>query len=160
MSAFVVGNSTIHNIVAYIRRHPELLPYPEGEQMQRAHDRFLMKSGPYDPENPPRDPWELFAEELRLLNVAAVQARYPDTRTGGSMPGPIGPDGGLAPYEHRDIMCPRPCVAHKALRSWLYQCGEGTIPETELYKKMERVCYCLSNDIVSKLPEWEAAAWG
>ena len=50
--------------------------------------------------------------------------------------------------------------AYKSLTCWLYQCSEGDVPETELYKSMERVSDALAHHIVSESSAYEAAKWG
>lgn len=48
---------------------------------------------------------------------------------------------------------------YKAMECFLYQCSEGDVPETPLYRDMERIKNELGADIISRLPEYEAASW-
>jgi len=43
----------------------------------------------------------------------------------------------------------------KRIRCYLYQCFEGSVPKTNLYKEIDRVANHLAYDIVSDLPEYE-----
>jgi hypothetical protein len=47
----------------------------------------------------------------------------------------------------------------KSLRCWLYQCNEGDVPETALYKIMDEYADILAYHIVCDLPEYEKAMW-
>ena len=149
MSAYVVDNSTIHKIVAYLRRFPDKMP--GGQHIQAKEDRY--QCGPREVGKPRRDAWAEFGTELRLLNVAAVEDRYPDH---DELPGVIGENE----YTHKDVMIPSDIVAHKALGCFLYQCAEGNVPETELYQVMETTYNGIAYHIISELPAWQAASWG
>jgi hypothetical protein len=47
----------------------------------------------------------------------------------------------------------------KSLRCWLYQCSEGDVPETPLYKIMDKYADILAYEIVCDLPEYKKALW-
>ena len=49
--------------------------------------------------------------------------------------------------------------ALKSLRCWLYQCSEGNVPETELYKAFDEISAAICYGIVTRLPAYEAAQW-
>ena len=49
---------------------------------------------------------------------------------------------------------------YKALQCWHYQCCEGDVPETKLYKFFSEVEDYLARKIVMALPEYEKATWG
>ncbi len=56
----------------------------------------------------------------------------------------------------------RPCSQVQAIKSLaclLYQCSEGNVPETPLYKEFEGFQNHLAGDFVRSLPEWDQAEW-
>jgi hypothetical protein len=48
---------------------------------------------------------------------------------------------------------------YKALKSYLYQCGEGDIPERPLYQQLELLKQRIGDEIISDLQEYKAAKW-
>ena len=52
------------------------------------------------------------------------------------------------------------CSALKAMECLRYQCSEGKVPETDLYKGLEKVIGDLASVIVNELPEYKKAEWG
>jgi len=63
---------------------------------------------------------------------------------------------------HYRLAQPVPLVqVLKSLQCWLYQCHEGAVPETELYKLFDNdIRVYLMSKIIATLPEYEKAAWG
>ena len=59
---------------------------------------------------------------------------------------------------------PAPCStvqAYKSLECWLYQCSEGNVPETKLYRVFhDEVRLVLASVIIAQLPEYQTAEWG
>lgn len=49
---------------------------------------------------------------------------------------------------------------YKLLNCYTYQCCEGNVPETKLYKAIKKLEADLCHDIVSSMPEYQAAVWG
>ena len=145
MSAFIVDDKTVNRILAQLRCSWEsgghgTTPYPPDDMPQPADPRDYA------------DAAREVGQQMRDLNVAAVQARYPG---GGDLPGPHP----LLPYEYQYVP-PAPLVATiKSLRCFLYQCSEGTIPERPLFKKLELWMLELSAFVVGRLPEYDAAPW-
>jgi hypothetical protein len=86
------------------------------------------------------------------LNIDAVNARY-----------------GIGEAEkfrelsyHYKLALPVPLAqVLKSLQCWLYQCSEGTIPGTGLYKLFDTdVQMYLMSKIIDTLPEYQRAKWG
>jgi hypothetical protein len=48
----------------------------------------------------------------------------------------------------------------KTLNCLLYQSSEGKFPESEIFKRLEIIKTALAYDIVTNLPEYDAASWG
>jgi hypothetical protein len=145
MSAYVVDDKTINGILPHLSAQ-------EFDTLARAAcDTFTLE----------RDDVEdgVLGEALRTLNVAAVLQRYPDCSVErGDLPGPHP----FLPYRYAPILAGggSKVQALKSLRCLLYQCSEGTIPETPLYKALDDLSSRWALEIVEKLPEYDRARWG
>ena len=109
---------------------------------------------------------EWIGRQLFEMNIEAVMQRYPDCRdTPDNMPGWQGCETMAETYQaprlaSGRLMRPALCDGYKALTCLRYQCSEGNVTETVLYKKL---CECIAdvaNEIVTGLPEYDAAVWG
>jgi len=137
MSAFIVGAACINSIVAYLGGHA---------------DRFcwLNRDLGYDVSQP-KDLHRL-AGALHALNCEAVDQRYGrGTAAGDTASAP--------PFEYRPVIRDGVGV-YKAILCLLYQCSEGDVPETPLYKALENMGNVIADDVVSGLPAFETASWG
>lgn len=47
----------------------------------------------------------------------------------------------------------------KSLNCLIYQCSEGDVPETELFKRLEKAAGGLAQIIVTSLPAYDTAKW-
>ena len=95
---------------------------------------------------------ERLGQAMFQLNVIAVDVRYGSHEARKSRP---------LTYRYQ-VTEPVPLVqVLKSLHCWLYQCCEGDIPETELYKLFDSdVRLYLMSEITTQLPEYEKAHWG
>jgi hypothetical protein len=140
MSAFMVADITINNVVNWLRREVfyfSLIPHKlKGLGFETAVAGWAEDLG----------------QAMFQLNSKAVDARD------GS--------GEAAKFRKLDyryqVTEPVPLVqVLKSLQCWLYQCREGDVPETELYKLFDDdVQTYLMNKIITMLPEYEKADWG
>lgn len=96
-------------------------------------------------------------DALYQLNLDAVQWRYPDDEI-GQLPGPVGWKPGQ--WRFRRTMPPNKIQTYKSIRCFLYQCSEGDVPGQSLYQEMEELARDLAEEIVSDLPQYDAAKWG
>lgn len=95
-------------------------------------------------------------QALRDLNVRAVLTRYPDcSLEAGNLPGP----SPLLPYAFTPLLVGA-VPALKSLNCLLYQCSEGDVPETPLYRALDTLSDQWAQEIVSRLPEYAEARWG
>ena len=131
MSAYIVDRETMDRVVTAIATH----------------------------DNPPRHPDEITAlgRELYALNLRAVLARYPND-TKETAPGPCDIS------DIHDNFTPRRSNAtrvqlFKAMRCFLYQCSEGDVPDSDLFKAVERFADEFGAGIDQDGPEYQAAAW-
>src|SRR5437870_4242272 len=109
MSAFLVEKTTINNIVSWLRQ--ELLHH---SYLRPVAERFGV--------DVVSDGWEQrLAQAMYALNSEAVNQRYDEKN---AVPEIV---CDLSPTSSR-------IAGWKALGCWLYQCSEGTIPQTKLYQ--------------------------
>lgn len=136
MSAFVVDDSTIDRIVTFFGQHD--------------HDylaRIFQPLG-YDPALEP----EAFAQALFDMNCEAVDQRYEDK--------PARAEFRPTPYRHQTNPNYTDIQIFKSARCLRYQCSEGDIPETPLFKALDDFIGALAYHVVCQLPEYEKARWG
>lgn len=91
------------------------------------------------------------AAELLKMNAAAVNQRYPDKTSPGHTPKFVD-SGALADLTDWQVL--------KSLDCFLYQCGEGDIQESDLYKSVKRFRDGLERALVRSLPQYDEADWG
>lgn len=136
MSSFIVEDKTINSIVFHLcsdkDSHYVTSKFSIGELI--AHPKEL-------------------GEEMYKLNLAAVEDRYGDyaALTMGAVSG--------KDYRYRPVNA-SPVQTLKNLQCWLYQCSEGEVPDSPLYKMMTAYASELAKDIVRALPEYDKASWG
>jgi len=133
MSAFLVNEKTISIIVT------TLSEYLTNNQflIDKARELELDVISPH---------WqEKFADALFEMNCEALRQRYGDTEF------PL--------FNYQLAHAPSLIEAYKSLQCFLYQCSEGNVPETKLFKFMEEFSHGLAKDIISNLPEYEEAEW-
>lgn len=145
MSAFVVDDKTINRVVTYLRDDRDLKDW-FGHQVSKRLDISILS----------QDGLAQLARLMHVTNVQAVQQRYPD-EPAETLPGPIREAG--EHFHFRYELTGR-MQALKSLQCWLYQCAEGNVPESAVYRLMERVKAEMALAIVSDLPEYERAEWG
>jgi hypothetical protein len=143
MSAFIVADHTINQIVNWLGRE---LEQDSGTISIRQK---LLKLG-FDASIAG---WrEILGQEMFALNIQAVDTRYGK--------------GEAVKFRklnyHYEVTQPVPLVqVLKSLHCWLYQCTEGDIPQTALYQLFANdVQLYLMSKIIATLPEYEQAYWG
>jgi len=140
MSTFMVEDRTINYVVNWLRRQRDELHIIPSKFQKLGIDTSIPG-------------WaEILGHEMFQLNIRAVDARYGE--------------GEAVKFRKLDY-----CFEHteavpleqvlKSLNCWLYQCSEGDIPQTELYKLFDTdVRLYLMSEILTQLPEYEKAYWG
>lgn len=140
MSAFIVNDETINKILAFMKadckRNPHI--YRPLEVMN------LVWTG--------KDAGERWGAMMLDLNIDAVCARY-----SGEKADVLKKD---REFGHNGVLPPSRIQAFKSLKCWLYQCSEGDVPETDLFKAFYEVSGNMAKHIVTRTPEFEAATWG
>jgi hypothetical protein len=89
------------------------------------------------------------AKSLYDMNRRALKARYADRYD-------------FAPFEfdNSDIYPWTKIRLYKALRCYLYQCSEGSVPGSKFFRLVEAASQIVADRIVSGLPEYESLPWG
>jgi len=151
MSAFVVDTETMDKVVRVICG-------------KGRYGQIISKfRGIYTDEG---DPEVTIGRMLFTLNIEAVMQRYPDcVDKPEELPGEDGcasfPDTykprhiSYAPLSREEMI-----GGYKALRCLIYQCSEGDVPESKTLVALEEASNVIAHELVSSLPEYEAAPWG
>ena len=138
MSAYMVDDSTINKVLAYLSNHN-----------QHEYLVQLLKENGYDVTN--KVGLVRLGVRMFALNALGVNARYGREQA---------QEFRTLEYTFQHTIPPSTIQAHKSLSCWLYQCSEGKVPETKLYKLMQQVKHLIAEDIVQSLPAYNLAKWG
>lgn len=144
MSAYITGDETINKILGFIKADCEKNSYIYRPLENKG---LGWKDGGHH-----RDAACALGSEMRNLNIQAFCARY----EGEILETLLANDN----YQYGDKLRPSRIQAFKSLRCWLYQCSEGDVPETDLFKAFDEVSKNMASHIVSRTPEFDAAVWG
>lgn len=140
MSAYIVEDETINKIVEGIRH---AVKYGDGFKSLQLQPGFIHKAGAAD--------YQSFGELLFTMNVEAIEQRYGKGEAESFRP---------LDYEYHCVYPPTAIRFYRVLSCYLYQCLEGNVPETPLYKIMYDVQVQLAMLIVQSLPEYDKIPWG
>lgn len=94
------------------------------------------------------------AEELYKMNQEAVKQRYPDDTSDYINI----PDCEKIDWTGNGTKLDK-FQALKSMHCLIYQCSEGNIPETKLYKFLSDLVHCWESYIINEMPEYEKAEW-
>jgi len=133
MSAFIVENETIDNIISFL--------YWKNKEIYFEH--ILEKKGIVEEKD-----FESLAEKLLIMNIKAVDCRY----------GTESDAGLIADYKWNDSL-KNIYQTLKSIHCLLYQCSEGDVPETELFKFLMEIQHAIESKIINELPEYQQAKW-
>lgn len=140
MSAFIVEDKTINTIVTMLKNSEHVLD-------SSWYKRELKENG-FDLDHLGGD--EKLGQAMFKLNVQAITERYGE-----------GEAEKFRKLDYKYSLQPHYTVisAYKNLRCWLYQCTEGDVPKTPLFKLMHGIADSIADHIVSRLPAYEKAPW-
>lgn len=147
MSAYILDNNNLNLLVAalvYGKHHQEyqtILPTISDDYFNDYLQEFLEETP------------EEIGKTLHAMNVNAVMQRYCDSGI-ENLPGPV-------EYGYKYFVVPinSPVQVYKTLRSYLYQCYEGDVPELPLFKALCEYKATLAEHIVKNLVEYENSKW-
>src|SRR5437764_13591615 len=135
MSAYIVENKTINKVVCWIEREVWKHNFTLDQIAQKYQVDLY------------GDMWkEKLAKAMFQLNCAGVDARYGEGRAKKDV---------SAPFVYKSEQCDSLVEVFKALQCFTYQCCEGDVPETNLYKFFGEVENHLAQKIVMALPEYD-----
>lgn len=138
MSAYMVEDKTINLLIAAILHGSRDNPLP-------VH--FLITFGLPDmaPDNCAR-----LGQILFEMNIESIEQRYGKGEAKQFRP---------LDYQYRVELPPFPMQLYKTLGCFLYQCYEGDVSETPIFKALEGWKHDIAAYIVASLPQYEQAAW-
>ncbi len=140
MSAFIVEDTTINRVVTWLTREVQRSRFTL-DSLAREYGVDLTS-----------DQWdEKLAQAMFQLNCDGVNARYGEGEAEKFRPlnFTYKPEGDTFLVQ-----------VFKSLQCWMYQCSEGDVPDTKLYRFFEAVAHHLALQIVMDLPEYDKAKWG
>lgn len=145
MSAWYVGNKSLSMITDIIYRYHftgyNSFGFDIPDKLMNAFDSFN--------EN------DIFSK-LREMNVEALKQRYDDYE---EMIDDLPYEDGHDIWQPRNGIQPWHFQLLKSLQCYKYQCCEGDVPESDLWKGIQAFVNTLQGFIVSNLPEYEKAEW-
>lgn len=133
MSAFVVEDKTINRVIFHLTTNRDLSWYADKYRLREGNGNV-----------------EAFGKALFDLNCAAVEARYGKGEAAKFR---------RLNYKYKTEPC-RNIQALKSLRCLIYQCSEGDIPKTDLYKFLDELSFEIALEIIRRMPEYDEADWG
>jgi hypothetical protein len=139
MSAFIVEDKTINTIITMLKNSESCFN-------SSWYIRKLKESGYYFEDGGE----EKLGREMFELNCRAVDERYGEGQA---------KEFRNLNYSFNHQPFYTVISAYKSLQCWLYQCSEGTVPESPLFKLMQDISNNIANHIVSRMPEYEKAPW-
>jgi hypothetical protein len=165
MSSFVVSPEVINRIVTFLDTKSTRNTIHQSEY-RRLLAKYLMIPNTeesiynYDYSDAMRIDKQKLVDALYAMNVEAVHQRYGDTSP-LTMPGHVPTNKQLAqfgsiPYRYTETTMVQ---AFKSVQCLSYQCSEGNVPDSPLYKFLEELENIIAKQIVSDLPEYEKAKW-
>ena len=164
MSAYLVNDETI-NLVSKLLVEDKTINLIT-DLFCYGYKQNLKASGPIEPRQ--TGGWSSkLAIELKRMNLKALEARYPSdwqTMTGGiDIIDDETEDGEILPgFEVFDDQHPYgETLPHqlKHVQCFLYQCNEGNISETPLFKSVQRLEAEMKNVIINELASYQEASW-
>lgn len=88
-------------------------------------------------------------QAMMCLNFEAVNARYRETT----------PASAYEYKRHKSLAFVTIYQAVKSLDCFLYQCSEGNVPDTALFKMLDMVRNTWCRSIVTRTDQYDKAAW-
>jgi len=138
MSAFIVEDESIGRIASIIK-------YGYRNNDLEFHRRQIKEDLGLDLTT--RAGFQGFCKMLHGLNVAAVDHRYQEHNC-------------IEEVIYPEIVARDKFQDLKTLQCFCYQCSEGNIPETPLYKFIDELCGTVAQEIIKNIPEYDKKKWG
>jgi len=141
MSSFIVTNQTISNILSlfFWKRRKYCFEYQIENELNLKEEKDFKE----------------FGKQLLKLNIEATNQRYPNNPYLTSKEA----KKRIASFKWSDNL-KNDMQGLKSLHCFLYQCSEGNIPETELYKTLKTISHRIKDAIIAEIPAYNKAEWG
>jgi hypothetical protein len=154
MSCFIVENKTINRIINFcFWEHDNILKSEIRRELKKIGVDLWGKWDDSETDKLLKE----FGEELLKLNLMAYYSRYGHLE---EVKKDIKETVEGYKFEEIELKDRQYLQVLKSLHCFLYQCSEGDIPETPLFKCIEKISQLLAENIINKLPDYEKAAWG
>lgn len=127
MSAFIVSDTGMNNVVSAILAHGQDFDY------------------------------EFHGSAIHPTNMTAIGRALFDLNN-ESMRQRYGQKEEIDNYEFIRVK-PSEFQTLMSIRCLLYQCSEGNVCETPMYKELQILAYYVARDIVDELPQYKLANW-
>jgi hypothetical protein len=122
MSAYVVPESTINELVTFFRTNQVAPRPPEWYDLVEGDPTAA----------------QMLAQSMLDLNVRAVNERYREDEEPERM-------------TYRPTVPPNVRQAYRLLGTYLYQCSEGSVPDTDLYNALSGIHDRLAHEIAHEV---------
>lgn len=132
MSAFIVNDEVIHNILSYLKED-----WDDNYYLRN----YVLKGYGVETDQG----LEILGQEFLDLNVEAVNQRYNE----------LNPRK-IYKFKYVNVNI---FQAYKSAKCLRYQYSEGEVPETPLYKILDEYIQTCAERIVDNLPQYEKAIW-
>ncbi len=134
MSSFIVGDSVINSIIELTQE----FDFFDTLKQKLEILKFVDKSRFVD--------WEKYGQALMEMNYDAVNQRYNEKDKSQKFK--------LKKTEFEIYQ------KIKNLHCFNYQCSEGDVPETPLFKFVEELIHAVENGMITRTQIYEEAKWG
>ena len=135
MSAFMVLDKTINRVITFLK--------DDQESKWFRSEHYSLNSRHTDEE------WAELGQALFQMNIDGVDSRYG-----------IGEAAGFRPLDYKfSYEFATKIQVLKSLDCLLYQCSEGEVPKTPLFKALNDYSNFLAHSIVGRLPDYDKAEW-
>jgi hypothetical protein len=138
MSAFIVEDETINTVINYLhlKESGDDAYWPRRVLREAEIDLSSITAR------------KVLAQAMLDLNIQAVNELYGRKMNGDRL---------LITYWQNHPQ--NVYQVYKSLKCWLYQCAEGSVPETDLFKLMDNMAKAIAMYIVETSPAFTVADW-
>lgn len=154
MSSFIVENKTINRIVNFcFWEHDDVLKYEIQRELKEININLWNL---HETDKETDKVLKAFGEELLKLNLMAFYDRYKHIK---EIEQEIKEAIKEYKYEDTPLKDRNKFQVLKSIHCFLYQCSEGNIPESNLFKVIQKIGEHIQSNIINNIPEYEKAVW-
>lgn len=148
MSAFYVGTESLSMITDIISRY--LIAGFDAFGFEFPREIVILFNGESD---------ERIFDALAGTNINAIEQRYSQKIAEEMYDGKRYENGHDIWQAREDGIQPWHYQLLKSLQCYIYQCSEGNVPDTHIYKAIDKLITRLAMYIVCNQPEYDEAEW-